>query len=185
MTTNQTFSAVLAEADLLHDGNALDAAIRDMATRIDADYSQMERPVFLTVMHGGLFFAARLALCCHTDFEFDYVHATRYRGTAGGGLNWIKEPGIPLAGRHVLLADDILDEGPTLLAILEHCRVQGAASVRIAVLADKLHDRRAEGISAHYVGVTVPDRYVFGYGMDWHGHGRNLDGIYAMAEVEA
>lgn len=183
MTPTQTFAGVLAEADLLHDGTALDAAIRDMATRIDADYADGERPVFLTVMHGGLFFAARLAMYAQTDFEFDYVHATRYRGTTGGGLNWIKAPGVPLAGRHVLLADDILDEGPTLLAILRHCRDEGAASVRIAVLADKLHDRRADGISADYIGVTVPDRYVFGYGMDWHGHGRNLDGIYAMAEV--
>lgn len=185
MTPTQTFADVLAQADVLHDGSALDSAIRAMAVRIDGDYADSERPVFLSVMHGGLFFAARLALLAKTDFEFDYVHATRYRGTSGGGLNWIKAPGVPLAGRHVLLADDILDEGPTLLAILDYCREQGAASVRIAVLAEKLHDRRAEGIVADYVGVTVPDRYVFGYGMDWHGHGRNLDGIYAMAEVSA
>lgn len=185
MIQTQTFADVLASADVLHDAAALDAAIRAMAARIDADYAGSERPVFLTVMHGGLFFAARLALLAQTDFEFDYVHATRYRGTSGGGLNWIKAPAVPLAGRHVLLADDILDEGPTLLAILDYCREQGAASVRIAVLAEKLHDRRAEGIAADYVGVTVPDRYVFGYGMDWHGHGRNLDGIYAMAEVSA
>ena len=183
MTPTQNFAAVLAEAELLHDAPSLDAAIHAMASRIDADYAGGERPVFLTVMHGCLFFAARLAMSARTDFEVDYVHATRYRGTSGGGLNWIKEPGVPLAGRQVLLVDDILDEGPTLLAILEHCRAEGAASVSIAVLADKVHDRRAEGIHADYVGVTVPDRYVFGYGMDWHGHGRNLDGIYAMAEV--
>jgi hypoxanthine phosphoribosyltransferase len=185
MIPTQTFATVLEQAELLHDAASLDAAIRRMAASIDADYAGQERPVFMTVMQGGLFFAARLAMGCRTDFEFDYVHATRYRGTAGGGLKWIKEPGVPLAGRNVLLVDDILDEGPTLHAIHAHCRAQGAASVRIAVLADKKHDRRTPGIEADYVGVTVPDRYVFGYGMDWHGHGRNLEGIWAMAEVPA
>lgn len=182
MNTPDSFAKALATADTLHHAAAVDRAIDEMAVRIDADYREMDRPVFLTVMQGGLFFAARLALACKTDFEFDYVHATRYRGTEGGELKWIKRPTVALAGRHVLLADDILDEGHTLLAIREHCREQGALSVRIAVLTEKLHDRRAPGIDADYIGLAVPDRYVFGFGMDWNGHGRNLTSIYGLAE---
>jgi hypoxanthine phosphoribosyltransferase len=182
MNAPDSFAKVLATADIIHDSAAVDRAIAGMATRIDADCRGLDRPVFLTVMQGGLFFAARLALASTTDFEFDYVHATRYRGTEGGALKWIKRPAATLAGRHVLLADDILDEGHTLLAIREHCREQGALSVRIAVLTEKLHDRRAPGIDADYIGLAVPDRYVFGLGMDWNGHGRNLTSIYALTE---
>jgi hypoxanthine phosphoribosyltransferase len=175
-----SFRAVLASADRLHDQRSIDAAIMAMAARIDIDYGGIDRPLLLTVMQGGLFFAGQLGLVVHQDFEFDYVHASRYRGTQGGGLNWLREPVVAMAGRHVLLADDILDEGHTLLAIQQHCQAQGAASVRIAVLTEKRHDRRAPGISADYCGLEVPDRYVFGYGMDWNGHGRNLPSIYAL-----
>ena len=78
------------------------------------------------------------------------------------------------------LADDILDEGHTLLAIKHWCEDQGAAEVRIAVLAEKVHDRCVEGIRADHVGVEVPDAYVFGYGMDFHDQGRNLPAIYSL-----
>lgn len=182
MGATDTFGAVLSTADMIYDRHRIDEAIRQMAARIDADYHQGERPLFLTVMQGGLFFAAQLGLALAGDFEFDYIHATRYRGTDGGSLKWLKRPEADVAGRHVLLVDDILDEGHTLLAIRDYCRGQGAISVRIAVLTEKRHDRRAPGISADYVGLSVPDRYVFGYGMDWHGHGRNLSAIYALKE---
>ena len=87
-----------------------------------------------------------------------------------------------MRGRRVLLADDILDEGHTLLAVKRWCEDQGAQDVRVAVLAVKRHDRRVEGIDADYVGLEVPDRYVFGYGMDYREQGRNLPAIYALAD---
>ena len=60
------------------------------------------------------------------------------------------------------------------------CEDQGAAEVRIAVLCEKIHDRRVEGIEADYIALEVPDRYVYGYGMDYHEQGRNLPGLYAL-----
>ena len=78
------------------------------------------------------------------------------------------------------LADDILDVGHTMRAVKRWCEDQGAEDVRIAVLAEKKHDRCVEGICADYIGLQVPDRYVFGYGMDYHEHGRNLPAIYAL-----
>ena len=117
------------------------------------------------------------------DLEFDYLHATRYRGaTSGGELVWKHRPATPLQGRRVLLVDDILDEGHTLAAMRDWCLEQGAADVRIAALAVKMHDRCVPGLCADYVGVEVPDRYVFGYGMDYHEQGRNLPAIYALKD---
>ncbi|TWI03513.1 hypoxanthine phosphoribosyltransferase [Luteimonas cucumeris] len=175
---------VLPEADLIHDRATLEAAITDMADTIRADYDGETAPLFITVMHGGMPFAAQLAFALGErglDLEFDYLHATRYRGnTSGARLAWLHRPATSMRGRRVLLADDILDEGHTLLAIRQWCEDQGAADIRVAVLAVKIHDRRVEGIEADYVGVEVPDRYVFGYGMDFQEQGRNLPAIYAL-----
>lgn len=178
---------VLDTADLLFDRDALEDAIEAMADEIADDYGDDARPpVFLTIMHGGLPFAAQLAFALgenEIDVEMDYLHATRYRGnTTGSGLAWLHRPATPLQGRRVLLVDDILDEGHTLKAVKHWCEDQGATDVRIAVLATKDHDRCVEGIEADYIGVEVPDRYVFGYGMDFHEQGRNLPAIYALAE---
>jgi hypoxanthine phosphoribosyltransferase len=174
-------AAALAASELLFDRAAIDGRIRAIAADIDAQYAGSDRPVYLTVMHGGLLFAAQLALELKTDLEFDYLHATRYRGnTTGSGLAWLHRPATPLRGRRVLLADDILDEGHTLKAIRNWCEDEGAADVRIAVLAVKDHDRRVEGIEADHIGLEVPDRYVYGFGMDYHEQGRNLPGIYAL-----
>ena len=175
--------AALAASDLLFDGETLRRETQRIAADVDAHYADGERPVYLTVMHGGLIFAGQLALSMKTDLEFDYLHATRYRGnTTGSGLAWLHRPATPLRGRRVLIADDILDEGHTLRAVKHWCEDEGAAEVRIAVLAEKLHDRRVEGIHADWIAVQVPDRYVYGHGMDFHEQGRNLPGLYALKD---
>ena len=174
-------AAAIAGSDLLFNSDAIDAQVQRIAGEIDADYAGGPRPVYLTIMHGGMLFASRLALAMATDLEFDYLHATRYRGaTVGSGLAWLHRPATPLRGRRVLLADDILDEGHTLKAVKRWCEDEGAADVRIAVLSVKQHDRRVDGIHADYVALDVPDRYVYGYGMDYHEQGRNLPAIYAL-----
>jgi hypoxanthine phosphoribosyltransferase len=175
-------SEALKTAELVHDRARLEAAIATMGKQIDSALSG-EVPVFLTVMHGGLIFAGALALAIAGDLEFDYVHATRYRGTTQGHeLQWIKPPSANLRGRTVLLVDDILDEGYTARAIRDYCLAQGARRVLFAVLCEKRHGRTAPDIHADFVGVQVPDRYVFGFGMDYYEQGRNLPGIYALKE---
>lgn len=172
----------LATADRLFGREQLDATIATMGRSI-AESLRGEVPVFLTIMNGGLIFGGELALAIPGDLEFDYVHATRYHGgTRGSELLWIKQPRLALRGRAVLLADDILDEGYTLRAIRDFCIDQGARRVLIAVLCRKRHNRTAPDIVADFVGVEVPDRYVFGFGMDYHEQGRNLPGIYALKD---
>ncbi len=172
----------LAHADLLVDRAELESVIADLGRQIDVAL-EGERALFLTVMNGALMFAGQLALAIRTDLEFDYVHATRYRGaTSGSELCWLREPVVPMTGRTVLLVDDILDEGHTLKAVREDCLARGARRVLIASLCMKQHDRRVEGIRADFNGVVLPDRYVFGYGMDYHEQGRNLPAIYALQD---
>ena len=183
----------LEQSDLIYDRAAIDAAIAGMADAIAADYiGQVPAnrmgdsfvPVFLTVMHGALPFAGQLALelgARGLDLQFDYLHATRYRGSnQGGELVWKHRPATALYGRRVLIADDILDEGHTLAEVRRWCIEQGATDVRIAAMTVKDHDRCVAGIRADYVGLHLPDRYVFGFGMDYSEQGRNLPAIYAL-----
>ncbi|HEX6833041.1 MAG TPA: hypoxanthine-guanine phosphoribosyltransferase [Rudaea sp.] len=178
--TRPLLAEAMRTADCLYDRATLESAIAAMGRTI-CDALRGEVPVFLTVMNGGLIFGAQLALAIPCDLEFDYLHATRYRGgTRGSDLLWIKQPRLDLRGRTVLLADDILDEGYTLRAIRDFCLDQGAARVLIAVLCEKRHGRTVPDLKADFVGVEVPDRYVFGFGMDYYEQGRNLGGIYAI-----
>jgi hypoxanthine phosphoribosyltransferase len=185
MTPSFPLDEALRRADLLFGRAELEAAIARMGGEIDAALDG-ERAVFLPVMNGALIFAGQLALAIRTDLEFDYVHATRYRGaTSGKELHWLREPAVALAGRVVLLVDDILDEGHTLKAVRDDCYRRGAKKVLIASLCTKQHDRLVDGIASDFNGVELPDRYVFGYGMDYYEQGRNLPGIYALKEESA
>ncbi len=182
MTPIATLTQALETADELFNRKMVESAIADIAMQIRNDYLS-ERPLVLTVMHGGMFFSSLLALALGIDAEFDYLHATRYRGqTTGSGLAWLHRPATAVEGRRVLIADDILDEGHTLRAIVHWCEDQGAADVKVAVMCRKVHDRCVEGVYADYIALDVPDRYVFGFGMDYYEQGRNLPGIYALSE---
>ena len=181
--TRPALAEGLHNAELLHGRASLETAIARIAREIDTALAG-DVPVYLSVMHGGLIFAGALALAISNDLEFDYVHATRYRGgTLGQDLHWIKAPSANMRNRTVLIADDILDEGYTLRAIRDYCVSQGAARVLIAVLCEKRHGRTAPGIKADFIAAEVPDRYVFGFGMDYYEQGRNLPGIYALRET--
>jgi hypoxanthine phosphoribosyltransferase len=135
-------------------------------------------------MGGAVVFAGQLLPRLEFPLEFDYLHATRYRdGTRGGGIEWCALPRKDLKGRVILLLDDILDEGHTLAAAKARLLEMGATRVEIAVLAEK-HLDLEKPVQADFVGFTLPNRYVFGMGMDVHGLWRNLPGIYALVEDE-
>lgn len=172
---------VWQEADCLHDQSAVEAALDRMGREITEALAKRD-PLVLCVMNGGLVAAGHLLTRLSFPLQVDYLHATRYRGDVEGAaeLHWLVRPQLPLAGRTVLVIDDILDEGRTLAGILDYCRQHEAASVYSAVLVLKHHGRRDPRIQADFVGVEVDDHYVFGYGMDYKEYLRNAPGIYAV-----
>ena len=175
----QEAQAVLAEADLLCSAEQADAAVRRIAGEV-TDRVAAKNPLVLAVMGGAVVFAGQLLPRLGFPLDFDYLHATRYGDvTQGGQLEWIVEPRTPVAGRTVLVLDDILDEGITLAAIVARLEAMGAAEVVCAVFAEK-DIGRAKPLAADFVGVRLPNRYVFGYGMDVKGAWRNLPAVYAV-----
>ncbi len=178
-------AAVLNRSEVIHEPATVTAAIERLADTVSADY-RSRNPLVLSIMIGGLVFSGRLLSRIDIPLTVDYLHASRYRGETSGGeaLHWLARPSSPLAGRSVLILDDILDEGHTLRGIVDFCRAQGAADVATAVLVKKRHDRCVEGVHADYVGLEVPDRYVFGAGMDYKDYLRNLPGIHALAAAD-
>jgi hypoxanthine phosphoribosyltransferase len=138
-------------------------------------------PVVLAVMHGGAFAALELSRRFAFPHEFDYVHVTRYRGgVRGRRLIWRARPSKALAGRSVLVVDDILDHGTTLQALQEALDRLGVAAQRTAVLVVKRRKRRRRGPRVDVRGLAVDDVYVFGSGMDYRGYWRELGGIYCI-----
>jgi len=170
---------VLNDAQVLHSEQAIADAVARVASEVQARLHDT-LPLVLAVMGGGVVFAGQLLPKLRFPLEFDFIHVTRYRGgTQGGQVSWPVAPHVPLAGRTVLVIDDILDEGATLAAVRERFVEEGVASFHAAVLCEKLLDKH-KPIRADFVGVTVPDRYVFGCGMDVDGAWRNLPAIYAV-----
>jgi hypoxanthine phosphoribosyltransferase len=164
--------------ELLFPADKVIAAIDRLAVRLTVAYAQAD-PVLLCVLNGGLPFTAALMQRLQFPLELSYVHVGRYgESTRGGELDWHAKPQIPLTDRQVLLVDDIVDEGVTLNALADWCRSEGACEVTSVALLDK--DFR-NGPQADYAALSCPDRYVFGWGMDFEGYWRNLPEIYALA----
>jgi len=170
---------VMAEADLLHSAAQVETAMDAMATGITATLADRD-PLLLCVMSGAVVAAGHLMTRLDFPLKLDYLHATRYNDTTcGSELQWLSRSRQSLQGRVVLVIDDILDAGITLHQILDDCRHEGAAEVYSAVLVSKKRQREVD-ISADFVALEVEDRYLFGYGMDYHGYWRNARGIYAV-----
>ena len=139
-------------------------------------------PLLLCVMTGGVPFAADLMSQLDFPLEFDYLHVTRYgQETAGGALSWRSAPWTSVKDRTVIVLDDILDEGVTLAAIVDRVTELGAKACYTAVATDKQNGKQ-KPLKADFVALSVPDRFLFGYGMDVRGMWRNLPAIYAMKE---
>jgi hypoxanthine phosphoribosyltransferase len=170
---------VLAEADLVVPADEVERALDRLAREI-SDRLADRQPLVITVMGGAVVFAGRLLPRLAFPLECDYLHATRYRNsTSGHEIEWVVAPRTPVTGRTVLVLDDILDEGVTLAAIRQHLLAQGAAECLLAVLTEKDLGRE-KPVRADFVGLRLPNRYVFGCGMDVRGAWRNLPAIYAV-----
>lgn len=172
---------ILANSEEVCSAEAALAAVARVAREIT---SVLERrhPLVLGVMRGGVVFAGHLLPQLRFPLEFDYLDVTRY-GTAirGGAITWRLGPAAAVDGRVVLVVDDILDEGHTLALIRQRILAAGAAAFYSAIFAEK-NTGRPKAATPDFLGVTVPNRYVFGFGMDVGGAWRNLPAVYALGE---
>ena len=175
----QEARSLLAGADLVCPAADVRAAVSRVAGEIAARL-QEEFPIVLSVMGGAAVFTGQLLPLLAFPLEFGAIQVTRYgNGTSGSEIEWRLAPPEGVRGRTVLVVDDILDEGITLAAVRERLLGMGAKQVLCAVFADK-DLGRAKPIAADFVGVRLPDRYVFGFGMDAYGLWRNLPAVYAL-----
>lgn len=139
-------------------------------------------PLVLSVMGGAVVFTGQLLPRLRFPLDFDYLHASRYGDKlAGKDLTWKALPKQEVKGRTVLVLDDILDEGHTLAAIRDKLLEMGAGAFYSAVFCEK-DLGRDKPIRADFTGLRVPNRYVFGFGMDAKGAWRNLPEVYAMKD---
>lgn len=170
---------LLQQAELLCTEEQVQAALHKVAREINESLSETH-PLVLSVMGGAVVFSGQLLPLLNFPLDFDYVHLSRYGDAqSGGAMHWKVSPQESVRGRVVLLIDDILDEGHTLAALRERVLELGAQQCYSAVFSDKLHGRR-KPVQADFVGLELPDRFVFGYGMDIEGAWRNLPAIYAV-----
>ena len=171
---------VYQRADRLFSVDEVEAALDRIAREITERVGNAD-PILVCVMTGGVVPFGLLLPRLTFPLRIDYVHATRYREKlTGGHLQWLVGPTLAPAGQTIVLVDDILDEGTTLAGIEERFRADGARDVLTAALVIKERPRAID-IDVEFEGLRVPNRYVFGYGMDYKGYLRNVPGIFAEA----
>ena len=183
MMTKEEAQRILDTAEEIVSATEVNYAVRRVAAEIRAALAD-KHPLVLSVMGGAVVFTGQLLPLLHFPIDFDTIHVTRYgNATRGNELVWKLKPRENVTGRIVLVVDDILDEGHTLAAIRDMVLDLGATEVRCAVFADKQIGRE-KPIKADFVGLTIPNRFVFGFGMDISGAWRNLPSIYALKEEQ-
>jgi hypoxanthine phosphoribosyltransferase len=174
--------ALLAHAEEIVDADAARAAVADVAKALNARFGEPgdeKYPLVLGVMGGAVVFTGQLLPQLRFPLEFDYIHVSRYGDEDGARGKWKVVPRPNVAGRSIVLLDDILDEGETLAQVKQRLLEMGAAEVVIAVFADKTR-KGSKPVKADIVGVNIPNRFVVGFGMDVEGYWRNLPGLWAI-----
>jgi hypoxanthine phosphoribosyltransferase len=170
---------VLKDAELVCSAECVTQTVQRVAHEI-AQTLAGEYPLVLSVMGGAVVFSGHLLPQLNFPLSFDYLHVTRYgQAIRGGEIEWKVFPDTEISGRTVLVVDDILDEGHTMTAIRERVLNGGAKRFCSAVLVDK-DLGKSKPITADFVGIRLPNRYLFGFGMDVRGAWRNLPAIYAL-----
>jgi hypoxanthine phosphoribosyltransferase len=182
MTLPTHIQNVFAKSTCLFSKQEIETALDTMAAEIHAKLENTN-PVLLCVLKGGIVLMGNLLPRLDFPLELDCVHATRYSGALiGGEITWRVVPTTSLTDRTVLILDDILDGGVTLKSIIEFCKKQAARAVYTGVLLDKATARLPGGLpKADFTALSVDNRYVFGYGLDYKEYLRNAPGIYEVA----
>lgn len=179
--------ALLANAEEIVSADKVQAAVRHVADVLNQRFDKDEAgefPLVLGVMGGAVVFTGHLLPQLSFPLEFDYIHVTRYGDLdRGGEVVWKVIPRQDVTGRTIIIVDDILDEGETLAHVKQRLLDMGAAEVILAVFADK-ELGKVKPVQADIVGLTVPNQFVVGFGMDAHGYWRNLPGLWVIRDAD-
>ena len=153
--------------------------IKAVAAQINKDY-EGKKPIFIAILNGSFMFASDLFKEITVEAEICFIKLASYKGTKSTG-NVITSIGLdePLQGRHVIIIEDIVDTGNTLNKFLPQLYNQQPASLKIAVLLHK-PEAMEHPIVIDYLGFTVPNIFLLGFGLDYDGLGRNLAEIYQL-----
>jgi len=170
-------------AEEIFDHAAVQEAVARVARTLNERYDNPDEeafPLVLGVMGGAVVFTGQVLPQLTFPLEFDYIHVSRYGDDdKGGQVVWKVIPRSNVAGRTVIVLDDILDEGETLAHVKQRLIEMGAREVVLCVFADK-DIGRSKPVQADIVGLTIPNKFVVGFGMDAYGYWRNLPGLWAI-----
>lgn len=176
--------ALLEHAEPIASAEQVQTAVHRVAEELNRRFGKPEDqafPLVLGVMGGAVVFTGNVLPQLDFPLEFDYIHVTRYGDEdQGGKVVWKVIPRQSVEGKTIIVLDDILDEGETLAQVKERLLGMGAKEVIVAVFADKDIGRN-KPIEADIVGLTIPNRFVVGFGMDVYGYWRNLPGLWAIS----
>ena len=166
--------------EVLIDEERLQERISEIAQRVSADYAGRE-PLVVGVLKGAVFFIADLLRRLTVPCELDFMAVSSYGSSthSSGVVRILKDLDIPIAGRHVLVVEDVIDSGLTLSYLMKNLASRQPASLEICTLLTKPGHRRLN-IPIRYVGFDLPDSFVIGYGLDYAERYRNLPFIAVL-----
>ncbi len=153
------------------------AKVKELATLVARDYRE-KRPVMVGILKGSFIFMADLIRLLDFPLQVEFFQVSSYgSGTCTSGqVKVLKDLVCPIEGKHVLLVEDIIDSGTTTAFVLDYLGKRQPASIKVCALLDK-PSRRLVPVTIYYLGVTVPDKFVVGYGIDYDEHFRNLPSV--------
>jgi hypoxanthine phosphoribosyltransferase len=153
--------------------------IDELGAEIARDLAH-DRPILVGVLQGAFLFMADLIRAVHIDLTTDFIGVASYAaGKSSGQVRIVSDLSVSIEGRHVVIVEDIVDTGLTLSYLKRTLEARHPRSLRVCVLVDKVERRRVD-VTVDYVGFTIPNLFVVGYGFDYDGLYRNLPHVAAL-----
>lgn len=171
---DKTFRLSMTEAEIL-------MHVKEVAGRINTDYAGRS-PLFLSVLNGSFMFTADLMKQINLDCEISFVKLASYQGTMSTGkVHEVIGVNENLTGRDVIIVEDIVESGKTMVQMMDSLAARNPASIKICTLFFK-PSKLIEPITVDYAAMVIPDDFIVGYGLDYDGKGRNLKDLYTLVE---
>ena len=167
--------------NILLDAETIQARVREMAVEIERDYPAGEEIHLVCVLKGGFVFMADLVRSMSPRVSLDFIAVSSYAKStkSSGEVRMLKDLDSGLQGRHIIIVEDIVDTGLTLTYLQEILRARSPKTLRTACLLSKPSRRQVE-VTVEYIGFTIDDHFVVGYGLDYAEKYRNLSYIAVL-----